>query len=379
MVSNPSLWQSIDLRKLIRKTTPFAKSSAFADWYWTFPRDATSVYNLLCKYASGSLKHLRINITIDKELQAFINDRCTQLDSLEFETDGGKNENTLSYLPCKLRHLNLALSPATKWHPLSVEFVSPFKHLQLVSLRYLRINYDLCTCLTEAGHLRVMKLDSCNWQILPSEFRLISEQLSELTELNLISCHFPSPSCIYGIIHHVSSKCKLLSKFELDQPFIMGYQRIGLSHRLDGILEAIGNWRTTLTSLKLSATVGLTLDGLITVTSLMSNLKEMSLVSCTDITNGFIEIINKNLKYLTFLDISGCRRVTDKGLRYLRHHGCLEELHVYGCTCLSEDALLMTIKSLVGVRIVTLPGWRGYDVCADLLQAQRPRLKVKFW
>ncbi|XP_072015091.1 uncharacterized protein [Amphiura filiformis] len=380
VVSNPSLWHRIDLRKLIRKTNATtSQSSTFTDWYWTFPRDSSMVHNLLRKYASGSLKHLRINVTVDKELQMLIEDRCAQLDSLEFETDGEDNRNALSFLPSKLKRLYLALSPRTKWRPLSAEFVSPFKHLQIVSLRYVSINYELCTCLIESAHLRVMRLDGCNWQVLPSEFRFVSEHLSELRELYLISCHFPSPSCIYGIIHHVSSKCKHLKKLELNQPFIMGYQRIGLSHRLDGILEAIGNCRSELVSLKLAATVGLTLDGLITVTSLMTNLKELSLVSCVDITNEFMQLINNNLNSLNFLDISGCRRVTDKGLKYLCHHRCLEQLHLYGCSCLSEDAVLMTIKALVEIRIVTLPGWRGYDVCADLLRAQRPKVKVKFW
>ena len=374
VISNPSLWQRIDLRQLIRK--PDSNKPSTRDWYWMFPKDPLSVSRLLHKYASGSLKHLRTNVTVDEELQKLIRN-CNHLESLEFEMDGNNGMN-LSYLSSKLRHLHLALSPSTKWRCLSVDLIS-FPYLQSVCLRYVTINYDLFTCLVESGNLRMMKLDCCNWQMLSSEFRLLSEHLIKLQELYLISCHFPSPSCIYGIIHHVSSKCQNLEKFELNQPFIMGYQRVGLSHRLDGILEAIGNCTSELMSLKVAATRGLTLDGLVTVITAMSNLTQLSLVSCVDVTNDYLKLINKSLKCLQFLDISGCMRLTDKGLRYLCHHKCIQELRLYGCTCFSEDVILVTIKTLPDIRVVTLPGWRGYDICADLLHAQRPRLKVKFW
>ena len=372
MVADPSLWKSIDLWRLIRR------SSTHKGGYWTFPRKTSLVQSFLTRYTSGSLKELRIHVVVNGKIQNLLKDQCHNLQSLDIVINA--NDMDFSCLPIKLKHLTLAFTCNTKWQNLPSGDIPSNMHLQSLCLRYAKITYDFCSSLIHSDVIKKLRFDGCTWQVLPSEFRILSDRFSSLKAFYLISCHFPSPSCIYGIIHQMSSKCRQLNTFELNQPFIIGYQRDGLNHRLDGILESIGNWRTELDTLRISAAGGLSLNGLATITSVMHhNLKELSLTSCADVTNDFLKLISVNLSNLLFLNMSGCRRVTDVGLRYLCHHGSIRELHINGCSCLSEDCILATIKTMAELRVLTLPGWRGYNVCADLVQALRPRVKVQYW
>ena len=232
------------------------------------------------------------------------------------------------------------------------------------------INLHGCEMISDSGlswlsnwlkDLQQIDLSRCN-KITNSGLRLLSEGCKNLQSIVLLNVkrvgdvglRFVSTGCC-NLVHLNVSGLTLLSD-GVDRTFALeGLQSLGGSKcsstlkylNLHGCpqicnlaLIAISNL-SSLESLDLSGCTRLTLAGASYIGKKCLLLKSISLASCGDcVTNALFEAIILHARSLAVVNLSFCKKISERSLKAMSNYQNLQTLDLTGCASVSDTAIL---------------------------------------
>lgn len=124
----------------------------------------------------------------------------------------------------------------------------------------------------------------------------------------------------------------------------------------------LGNGLPFLESLDVSCCRKMTDKGLVAVASGCHNLRKLELFGCRFVTDGLFQALSKNCSHLEELGLSGCVNITDTGLSNLMEGcRCIKSLDVSKCNKIGDPGVLQ-IANVCSASLRTLKLLECYSV-----------------
>jgi hypothetical protein len=255
-------------------------------------------------------------------------------------------ENGIKYLTFFCQNLrDLNLKGCTKVNDNALSYLAQFEHL---------VNLDLTGCvhISDLGlrhlsnskakkNLKFLDLTFCH-KITDEGLQWLS-QLTALETLNLQCCRFVTNKGL----SHVINACRDLKTLNLtgcDKATLSGIDAprglvhleklamMGCKLTSDSCMNNLISWTSNLKELVLAFSDHVTDKGIKSVVEGCKQLRYLNLKRCDNITDLSLEYISANLcDTLQHLNLTGCRKFTNRGLGFLTTLHNLEELLLRKC------------------------------------------------
>ncbi len=335
---------------------------------WEFPRKEKAALTFLTTYCGTSLQTIYLNV-VSPRILGYIRDSCPNLKHMSYLppakhsfstplpsfTMGMGNDQSDDVLYISHGITNIQLT----FHGRDINMKKPGKltratwtwkqkraRVAVLNIGDTKLTNALFHHLSECTNLRHISLYHCS-TISVTAIAELTKRIPNLRTLHLM--HFDYD---YEDANNALEDMLLLIGENLVE--LESFQFMPMIRRdacLDNFLSIL-NGRTSLTNLwlpgpKLYFTQSPEVFG--HITKGLPNLHELALCSSVNVTDKFLNMVSNDMSQLQVLNLRGCNKITDEGIKYLCHNHTLRHLDVRECKSTTIDVVLDTVVTMVEI------------------------------